>query len=455
VRQKYGESTARAGIVICALCIALWVQDAAAEPNVAGCEGKAKAACDTITVFVTGNDLGELRPCGCSGGQLGGFDRRATLLEAVSPERRFILDTGNLIKDETEQSLIKLDIIMQAFSMLSYDVVSLTKEDAAIAESMGLPGNVPFRFIGAQSAAEPNLPQAFSKQMELGQRVVTVTVAAADEDESSIEKAANELSAIQADTPINIVVFNGSQEAAQQHLAELERANVVIVQADSDEPSVLKRTDKGMMIISAGRLGKYVGRLDIKPDKEGNGLEFTYKGLAVSENLAQEPAFIELYKSYQAIVKNQKLLEKYPKYVLADNLQFVGSSSCGLKGCHDYEYSTAITQKHANAFESLVLAGSDYDPECVICHSVGMEYKSGFITEEKTPELKDVGCESCHGPGSKHLVTAGKAKTVEPQSKCLDCHTSEQSANYAGHEKEYCEKIFHWREPNALNCVQK
>jgi hypothetical protein len=214
----------------------------------------------------------------------------------------------------------------------------------------------------------------------------------------------------------------------------------------------LQLTDNRPMLISAGQLGKYVGRLDIRQGK--SVFEFTYKAVPIAENLAQDPAFNELYKTYQTIVKNQGLLKNYPRYVLPNGLKYVGSSTCGLKGCHDYEYNIAITQKHAHAFESLVLAGSDYDPECVVCHAVGMEYKSGFITENLTPELEDVGCENCHGPGSKHIQTAGKEKTTGPKSKCFDCHTAEQSANYAGNQTEYCEKIFHWREPNAVDCVQ-
>ncbi|MDO8303861.1 MAG: cytochrome c family protein [Sedimentisphaerales bacterium] len=425
----------------------------AAEPNLTGCNEKAAAACETIAVFVTGNQLGELRPCGCSGGQLGGFERRGALLDAVSPEQRFVLDTGNLIKRQTEQSLIKFEIILQAFTMLGYDVVSLTKQDAAIAARMGLIGNVPFKLIAAQISAEANLPQVISKQMKLGNTPITVMVAAAA-DESSVQQAANELAVVSNETAIKIVIFEGDEQAARQHLAELENAHVVIVQTDADEPKVLKKTDKGAMLISAGRLGKYVGRLDVRRSKMSGGFEFAYTSLAVDANLPQSPAFIELYKSYQAIVKNQKLLEKYPKYVLADDSQYVGSTACGIKGCHDYEYGQWSTKRHAHAMETLVKVGSDADPECVICHVVGMEYKSGFITAKKTPELTDVGCENCHGPGSKHLVTAGKAKTTAPQSKCLDCHTVENSANYAGHEKEYEKKIVHWREPNAPKSVK-
>jgi len=94
-----------------------------------------------------------------------------------------------------------------------------------------------------------------------------------------------------------------------------------------------------------------------------------------------------------------------------------------------------------------VEVGSDRDPECVICHVVGMDRETGYINEERTPHLKDVGCESCHGPGSEHIRSNGGLPTTEPKMTCLDCHTPEHSSGYAGHEDEFREKIKHWWEP--------
>ena len=78
---------------------------------------------------------------------------------------------------------------------------------------------------------------------------------------------------------------------------------------------------------------------------------------------------------------------------------------------------------------------------------MGLEYESGFATEKDTAFLKDVGCEVCHGPGSEHVKTYGEAETAEPQKSCLDCHAPEHSAEYAGNEQEFLEKIRHWKEP--------
>jgi len=39
------------------------------------------------------------------------------------------------------------------------------------------------------------------------------------------------------------------------------------------------------------------------------------------------------------------------------------------------------------------------------------------------------------------------SEPVEPILDCDDCPAPEHSAGYAGNEKQYFEKIIHWREP--------
>ena len=70
---------------------------------------------DSITVFLTGNMLGALKPCGCSGGQLGGLDRRPAVFNTVPHEKRLLIDTGSLVEDPpSEQDTYKFDIILES-----------------------------------------------------------------------------------------------------------------------------------------------------------------------------------------------------------------------------------------------------------------------------------------------------------------------------------------------------
>jgi hypothetical protein len=83
---------------------------------------------------------------------------------------------------------------------------------------------------------------------------------------------------------------------------------------------------------------------------------------------------------------------------------YIGTARC--KKCHEDAYKVWAGSKHSHAYQTLVDAKNpsnrQFDPECIVCHTVGYGYQSGFVDAVKTPLLKDVGCESCHGPGSLH-----------------------------------------------------
>lgn len=410
---------------------------------------------DVLTVFLTGNELGALKPCGCSGGQLGGLDRRSAILKSVPKDRRLIVDSGTFVESDSEQNLIKFNIVIQALGLLDYDVVNLAKKDVGIAEELGLLNGISsvLNVISAHTPAELNMPTRFSKQFLISNENVTVTVAAFDVGSAPVRQIAQLFPAPTGVRTVNILILNRRDIDTIGSIAKnAPNVDCLVCPADSDEPMVIGDPDDTPLAFSVGRFGRYVCRLQIRPTQSESKLKLSFRAIPVEEHLRQEPSLVCLYKDYQQLVREANLLKKHPRFVLPHDLEYVGSESC--KACHEYEYEMWSAKAHADAYATLVRVGSHFDPECVICHVVGMDYESGFISEQETPHLKNVGCENCHGPGSEHIRTLGNAKTTEPKSTCLDCHTPEQSANYAGNEQLYLENIVHWREPKAAGNVK-
>ena len=121
--------------------------------------------------------------------------------------------------------------------------------------------------------------------------------------------------------------------------------------------------------------------------------------------------------------------------------KFVGTGKCRL--CHLKEYKTWKKTKHAKNFNTLQ-GPERSDPKCVKCHVTGFGKPGGFVSEKETPKMKNVGCESCHGPGSAHVEVAKDApksgkwdtKTNKvPQNTCVNCH------NPHINQKENAEKL--------------
>ncbi len=116
---------------------------------------------------------------------------------------------------------------------------------------------------------------------------------------------------------------------------------------------------------------------------------------------------------------------------MADEKVYGGSESC--KDCHEQEYATYLDYaKKAKSFESIKKMEKKLTPEeyqsCFECHTTGYGKTGGFISEEKTPHLKDAGCEVCHGPGSVH-VDSEDPEDINydiDMENCNTCHSKDR-----------------------------
>jgi hypothetical protein len=130
---------------------------------------------------------------------------------------------------------------------------------------------------------------------------------------------------------------------------------------------------------------------------------------------------------------------------------FVGSESC--VSCHKSAAAVWEGTQHRHAFVSLVNKGADADPNCVPCHVIGFGSVSGYRREFKGARLIDVGCESCHGPGSLHVEHHKEGVEVAFQFRplgagdCKSCHYGEFSRPFDW--EEFWPKIKHEKDPKT------
>ena len=136
--------------------------------------------------------------------------------------------------------------------------------------------------------------------------------------------------------------------------------------------------------------------------------------------------------------------------------EYIGAGKC--KACHMKQYKSWQETNMATSFENLkagvkaeakTKAGidpqKDYttDPECLKCHTTGYGKPSGFVSLEKTPDLINVQCESCHGPGGDFreimkkdkqfkladAKAAGLLIPTEEANNCMECHGGDSPFN--------------------------
>jgi len=253
---------------------------------------------------------------------------------------------------------------------------------------------------------------------------------------------------------VNVLMVDDCNERVVEGVKKGGVVDCLICPSEGEEPIRMSEAGEKPLVIRRGRLGKYVAAVKVKTG-EGKGAALEFEVKTVTEDLKQSEEQEQLYKDYQRMVKEMGLLERYPKFALRDGLRYVGSDSCNM-ACHKEVFAVWSKKRHANAYATLVKAGSQYDPECVVCHVVGMKDESGFVNEDGPEDLRNVGCEACHGPGSKHVKNPNGAETPgDSWAVCETCHTTEHSAEFAQHKEEYFEKIRHWREQKGDSNVKK
>lgn len=111
--------------------------------------------------------------------------------------------------------------------------------------------------------------------------------------------------------------------------------------------------------------------------------------------------------------------------------KYVGSLAC--KPCHEKEYRNFVAHaKKSTSFKSIERVKRELTEKeikgCYYCHTTGYGKPGGFISPEKTPHLKNAGCEVCHGPGEFHVNEKDPShiKSRLTAEDCEVCHTSER-----------------------------
>ncbi len=93
-----------------------------------------------------------------------------------------------------------------------------------------------------------------------------------------------------------------------------------------------------------------------------------------------------------------------------------------------------------HAITAGLLAGDRRLAACLRCHVTGYGDRLGYRAGGEGPDLANVGCEACHGPGADHgrsahpeLVptrTGGECPPCEINRICRLCHTPERSPGF-------------------------
>lgn len=165
------------------------------------------------------------------------------------------------------------------------------------------------------------------------------------------------------------------------------------------------------------------------------GSYFTLAQVRINKTLACEPAVDERVTAYYRAAgeANVKAATTKPPAPAKGQPSYAGSEACD--DCHGDAVKFWKTTRHAHAWQTLVDRGQQFDFDCTGCHVTGWEKPGGSNLAFNEP-LRDVQCETCHGPSSIHVAKGGEEKplaTLRAPAEALcatQCHTHEHSDTF-------------------------
>ncbi len=155
------------------------------------------------------------------------------------------------------------------------------------------------------------------------------------------------------------------------------------------------------------------------------GSFFRYALEDVGSSLGKDPSIdAEMASYYRSVDEHNRVLfaGRTPRPHERDEAFYVGMDECTT--CHAPAEAVWEGTAHAHAYATLSSQFKEFNLECVGCHVTGYE-RPGGSTVTHVDKLRNVQCEVCHGPGSKHLLSPLDPGTIvaKPQPDvCLGCH---------------------------------
>jgi hypothetical protein len=105
--------------------------------------------------------------------------------------------------------------------------------------------------------------------------------------------------------------------------------------------------------------------------------------------------------------------------------EYVGAAAC--KDCHRAHFNAWDETKHSKALSKLT-ASNRSGGKCIKCHVTGEP--EVVAAQGDKPSFPNVQCESCHGPGLRHVEAAKTGDSVTDRPKptqeetCTKCHNT-------------------------------
>ncbi|HET9328436.1 MAG TPA: multiheme c-type cytochrome [Candidatus Eisenbacteria bacterium] len=425
-----------------------------------------------LTVAYTGESFGFLEHCGCEVNQSGGLARRATVLNRLRGrgDPLLLLDAGSaFIKSKHGQPADALSLHEQGFylrsmDLMKYDAAAIgTTELASGLEhfrSMSRGLHTPYlssnvqadggaiaparrivsrggRRIGIIGVFEP--PRSGDASYE--RNVLQVTI---DDPAATL---CREVEALRPSADLVVALGRLSPRTIRRLVRECKGLDLVISSDPAwprldtiDGQGTLRRDDAsgfvGKTLVLYASLKNYgFSSARIGLGRQGRIVSAEFEDHWLDEAIPDEPSIRSaLGRFYEQVGTLEDVQAGVRPPFGGDDERmsgrYVGAERCAT--CHQPQFAQWEGTPHARAYKTLLDQHRQFQPRCVSCHVVGYGATRGFRMGTGDETLANVQCESCHGPGGRHVEApaAANIQRAVPERVCVECHDMEHSSRF-------------------------
>jgi hypothetical protein len=429
-----------------------------------------------VALVITGMMDGYIEPCGCAGmdRMKGGMSRRYTLFKQLRKDDWPVvgLDVGGLAKGFGREAEIKFQTMVEGMRKTGFEAIALGATDlslptgelaAAVAnlnsqQSPFVSANVGLFGFDSGMTSTYRIVNAGGKRIGITsvlgkkyQKEIRNDDIAMLDPQTAIKQI---LPKMKEQTDYLVLLANATKQETIDLAKKFPEFNVVVTSDGQPEPPKEVQIIPGTktLLIEVGHKGMNAIVLGLY---DGQKPAVRYQRVPLDSRFEASPEMKRLMAAYQDQLKTLGFaglgLRSIAQPQKETNGKFVGSQKC--ESCHEESYAIWKKSLHSKAYETLAKLdpSRNFDPECVSCHVVGWHptnyfpYEGGYESLEKTPKLTSVGCESCHGPGEKHVAAESgsneklmekyriASRLTKADSKkyfCVSCHDGDNSPDF-------------------------
>ena len=439
-----------------------------------------------VAVVITGRQHGYIEPCGCTGlaNQLGGLARRHSLIQSIEargwPLAR--LDIGDQVRRFSAQAELKYQSTVGSLQEMNYSSVGFGPDDLQLADLVSVLVNAKDEDQGKNLFVCANVDYlGFNDKfhiLEVNGHRIGVTSVLGDQqlqqfssDLATTRPARDGLREVipilkEQKCEFYILLAHAGHAASLALAQEFNQFDIVVTAGGADIPRQQPIRIGRTTFIEVGAKGMYVGVVGLF-GRERSAVR--YQRIPLDSRWPDSQVMLDRLSAYQDQLEVLGLsglgLSAVPH---PSGRRFVGSEFCA--ECHTIATARWKETPHSHALGSLVdpkersETPRHFDPECISCHVTGWEpqrhipYVSGYVGLDESSLFHDVGCESCHGPGSAHVAAENGEEQVDEveliqrqkqmrlplakaESRCIMCHDLDNSPDFDFNE--YWEDVVH------------